>query len=166
MTVYESDQPVRALACIQQYQFCNPSLRGDESCTPLKGIFEAARTASSTIFSHSKDKEGFLWSLAAIKDMAGGFTELSITLKGGSLLAGDYLSALGQDGLPTNQWELELEHWFKFTLADLQRAILVQLYQRLLLSTHCLRRQKRERFAAIRKFEATLILRSMCSALF
>ncbi|RYO01976.1 hypothetical protein AA0120_g1093 [Alternaria tenuissima] len=126
MTVYESDQPVRALACIQQYQFCNPSLRGDESCTPLKGIFEAARTASSTIFSHSKDKEGFLWSLAAIKDMAGGFTELSITLKGGSLLAGDYLSALGQDGLPTNQWELELEHWFKFTLADLQRAILVQ----------------------------------------
>jgi hypothetical protein len=28
--------------------------------------------------------------------------------------------------LPGNQWELELEHWFKFILADLQRAILDQ----------------------------------------
>lgn len=31
---------------------------------------------------------------------------------------------MGQYALPSNQWELELEHWFRLTLADLQRAML------------------------------------------
>ena len=123
---YRSDEPVRALACVQQYQFCNPSLKHDESCTPLQGILEATRIAESTIFSMSKDRDGFLWSLAAIRYMANGFTEFAAFLKGGSLLASDYVLNLGQDGLPNNQWELELEHWFRFTLADVQRAILDQ----------------------------------------
>ena len=123
---YRSDEPVRTLACVQQYQFCNPSLKHDESCTPLQGILEATRIAASTIFSKSEDRNGFLWSLAAIMNMANGFTELTAFLRGGSLLASDCVSNLGQDGLPSNQWELELEHWFKFTLADLQRAILDQ----------------------------------------
>jgi len=58
--------------------------------------------------------------------MAGGFNEFITWLKSGSLLASDYVSDIGQDGLPDNQWELELEHWFKFTMADLQRAVLDQ----------------------------------------
>ncbi|RYO73567.1 hypothetical protein AA0113_g118 [Alternaria arborescens] len=126
ITYYQSNQPVKALACVQQYQFCNPSLNHNESCTPLMGIFEAARSAPATVFSQSKDIDRFLWSLAAIQNMAGGFTEISMVLRGGSLLASDYVSQFGQDGLPDNQWELELEHWFKFTMADLQRAIVDQ----------------------------------------
>lgn len=125
-TSYYTERPIGALACIQQYQFCNPSLEEDKSCTTLDGIFEATRIASSTLFPQPEDSEKFLWSLAAIRDMAGGFNELISWVKGGSLLAGDYVSNLGQDGLPDNQWELELEHWFKFTMADLQRAILDQ----------------------------------------
>jgi len=125
-TSYYTKLPIRALACVQQYQFCRPSLEEGKTCTPLNGIFEATRIASSTLFSQPKDSERFLWSLRAIRDMAGGFHELASSLKGGSLLASDYVSDVGQDSLPENQWQLELEHWFKFTMADLQRAILDQ----------------------------------------
>jgi hypothetical protein len=124
--VYESDQPGRALGCVQLYQFCNPSLKQNISCTPLLGIFEAVTVASTTIFSEPKQRETFLWSASAIRYMASGLSELVYAMKGAALLASDSLSPDGQYSLPTNQWELEVEHWFKFTLADLQRAILDQ----------------------------------------
>lgn len=56
------------------------------------GIFEAARSAPATVFSQSKDIDRFLWSLGAIQNMAGGFTEISMVLRGESLLASDYVS--------------------------------------------------------------------------
>jgi hypothetical protein len=124
--VYFSDQPARALACVQQYQFCNPSLEQNVSCTPLLGIFEAATVASTTLFSQPKERNTFLWSASAITQMASGFSELAVVMNGAALLASDSLSTYGQYALPSNQWELEVEHWFKFTLADLQRAILDQ----------------------------------------
>ncbi|RAR06174.1 cytochrome p450 protein [Stemphylium lycopersici] len=126
MQLYYGDQPIQALACVQQYQFCNPPLNNHTSCTPLMGIFDAARTASSTIFTSSEIKDMFEWSALAILYMAHGFHEIALIMRGSSLLAGDTLSGLGQQGLPSNQWEIELEHWFKITLADLQQSILDQ----------------------------------------
>ncbi|EUC40139.1 hypothetical protein COCMIDRAFT_109565 [Bipolaris oryzae ATCC 44560] len=126
ITVYASNQPAKALACAQQYQFCNPSLPQDISCTPPMGIHEAVIAASSTLFKEKNSRDAFDWSALAIRYMANGFTEIVTILGGTALLAGDTLSAAGQDSLPNNQWELELEHWFKITLADIQRAILDQ----------------------------------------
>ncbi|KAH7363722.1 hypothetical protein BKA66DRAFT_514601 [Pyrenochaeta sp. MPI-SDFR-AT-0127] len=123
MEVYLSDDPVRVLGCVQQYQFCKPAPKQNASCTPLLGINEAL-TAGTLIFTQPSDQGRFLWSASAILNMASGFTELARVLKGGALLASDSLSAMWQYDLPNNQWELELEHWFKFTLADVQRAIL------------------------------------------
>jgi hypothetical protein len=114
------------LGCVQTHQFCNPSLKQNESCIPLLGIFEAGEVASTTIFSQSKERNIFLWSSLAIQYMASGLTELAYAMDGADLLASNSLSAHGQYALPSNQWELEVEHWFKFTLADLQRAILDQ----------------------------------------
>lgn len=90
------------------------------------GIFEAAQAATSTLFTDPQSKEAFEWSSRSIRHMANGFHELVTILGGGALLATDTLSAVGQAGLPDNQWERELEGWFKFTLADLQRAVLDQ----------------------------------------
>ncbi|KAL6155178.1 hypothetical protein ACJQWK_01354 [Exserohilum turcicum] len=126
ITSYFGDQSAKALACAQQYQFCNPTLPKNISCTPLMGIFEAARIASSTIFTEPHNKDVFGWSALAIQFMANGFTEIVTILRGGALLASDTLSGVGQYGLPNNQWEIELQHWFRTTLADLQRAILDQ----------------------------------------
>lgn len=126
MTVYKSDQPAKALGCTQRYQFCNPAMPKNISCTPPLGIFEAAQTALSTLFPDPESRDSFEWSSRAIQNMANGFHEVVTILGGGSLLATDTLSAVGQAGLPDNQWELELENWFQFTLADLQRAVLDQ----------------------------------------
>lgn len=125
MEVYLNDEPARALACVQQYQFCNPALKQNTGCTPLLGIYETF-AAGSLLFSQPRDRDRFLWSASAISNLAGGFTELLRTLGSGALLAKDSLSASLQWNLPSNQWELELEHWFKFTLADVQRAVLDQ----------------------------------------
>lgn len=126
MTIYESGQPAKALGCTQRYQFCNPALPTNTSCTPPLGIFEAAQTALSTLFPDPTSRDSFEWSSRAIQNMANGFHEVVTILGGGALLATDTLSAVGQAGLPDNQWELELENWFQFTLADLQRAVLDQ----------------------------------------
>jgi hypothetical protein len=123
---YRSNEPAHPLACVQRYQFCNPSLKKDESCTPLVGIIEAFSLASMTLFPQPQHRETFLWSATAILYMANGFSEFIGRSRNGALLASDTVSGLGQYALPNNQWELELEHWFKFTMADLQRAILDQ----------------------------------------
>lgn len=123
--VYFSDDPARALACTHRYQFCNPSTgpNGTTNCTSLRGIFEVVE-ASSQLFQRQKHKAKFLWSATAILYMASGFPEYINLMRSGSLLARDSLASPLQGALPINQWELEVEHWFKFTLADLQRAIL------------------------------------------
>ncbi|KAH7075062.1 hypothetical protein FB567DRAFT_183030 [Paraphoma chrysanthemicola] len=121
---YLGDESVSVLACVQQYQFCNAAVEGNASCTPLLGIFQASSTASATIFPELKQREAFAWSAKAITNMAGGFNEIIGQLGGSSLLASDSLTESGQSPLPDNQWELELEHLFKFTMADIQRAIL------------------------------------------
>jgi hypothetical protein len=124
---YISDDPARALVCSQRYQFCNSSMLQNQSagCTPLLGIVEATE-ASPRLFPQAKDRKRFLWSASAMLYMANGFTEFVSTMQSGSLLARDSLASYIQGVLPDNQWELELEHWFKFTLADLQRTILDQ----------------------------------------
>ena len=123
--IYTIEVPVHALVCTQQYQFCNPSLEKNASCTPLMGMSRAARTASKTIFANSPNHDRFLWNLYAIVNNAG-FREIVTALKEGALLASDYSNTLGQFGLPDNQWELELQHWFGIMLAALQGSILEQ----------------------------------------
>jgi hypothetical protein len=124
---YLSDDPARALACAQRYQFCNSSMPQDQgaSCTPLLSM-EAAVKASQDLFPQAKDNEKFSWSAYEIQQLARGLTDIIGALKSGSLLARGSLAYELQDTLPDNQWELELQHWFKFTLAELQRTILDQ----------------------------------------
>jgi hypothetical protein len=127
MPGYLSDDPARALACAQRYQFCNSSMSQDQnaSCTPLLGL-EAAVDASQNLFPQAKTNEKFSWSAYQIAQVARGLPNVIGALKSGSLLARDSLAYQFQDTLPDNQWELELQHWFKFTLAELQRTVLDQ----------------------------------------
>jgi hypothetical protein len=124
---YLSDDPARALVCSQRYQYCNSSMPQNQSasCTPLSGMIEATK-ASLQLFPQEKDRKKFLWSASEILYLANGFNELVGTMQSGSLLARDSLAGHLQGILPDNQWELELEYWFKFALADLQRTILHQ----------------------------------------
>ncbi|KAF2870603.1 hypothetical protein BDV95DRAFT_495673 [Massariosphaeria phaeospora] len=122
---YMRDDPARVVACMEKYQFCNPLLAANSSCTPLGGIRQALEAASG-LFKDESDRKRFLWSVSAIVSMASGFAEIGGYLGSAALQARSMLAIGLQSRLPNNQWELELENWFQLTLADVQRAILEQ----------------------------------------
>jgi hypothetical protein len=124
MPTYRSDAPASAVACTHQHQFCNAA--SPATCTPLLGLYEAANTDPSLLFSKKSDMERFTWSVLPILRIGNSFKEIIRILQGGSLLAADSLCPIGQYALPENQWEVEMEHWFKFTLANLQRVMVDQ----------------------------------------
>lgn len=121
--IYFSDNAVRALGCIERYQFCNPNISRNLSCTPLGGIFQVSESAIQ-LYQDEIQQEHFNWSASAIKHMAAGVSEIVRRLGTNALLSRITLQEGLQSPLPNNQWELEVESWFKATLADLQRSIL------------------------------------------
>ncbi|KAA8622904.1 hypothetical protein A1F94_003002 [Pyrenophora tritici-repentis] len=116
------EKVVNTLVCAQQYQFCNPS---KELCTAPMGSSTAATSAASNLFTNTTNEDRFMWNLRAVFNQIG-FSEIAKTLKEGALLASDFTNPLGQFGLPDNQWELELKHWFGIMLAALQGSIVNQ----------------------------------------
>lgn len=122
---YVRDDPVRALGCIERYQFCNPNVSANSSCTTLGGIMQAVQGAPQ-LYQDEAQRAHLKWSASAIKYMAAGLTEVFGYLGTAALQSRSTLSQGMQSALPGNQWELEVESWFKLTMADLQRSILEQ----------------------------------------
>jgi hypothetical protein len=120
---YVRDDPVRALGCVEKYQYCNPNLSGNSSCTPLGGIFQVTPSAAQ-LYQDQTQQEHFNWSTSAITWMAAGIFEIVSRLGTTALLSRNMLQNGRQSSLPNNQWELEVESWYKASLADLQRSIL------------------------------------------
>ncbi|KAL9116911.1 MAG: hypothetical protein Q9187_006560 [Circinaria calcarea] len=122
LTLYYHDDPVRVLGCTSQYQFCNPVLEPQISCTPLDGIW-AVQGLAEALWQTDRSKALFRWSSKAILENGIGLPEV-IGMLGVSSLTSRYKLALGLQGpLPDNQWKLEVIHWFTVTLADLQRIV-------------------------------------------
>lgn len=122
ISFYFRDDPVRVLGCASQYQYCNPNLKPDIRCTPLTGIF-AVQAVAESLWQTERQKKLFNWSANAILNDAIGLPEVLSGL-GVSSLTSRYKLANGVQGpLPENQWQLEVEHWFTATLADLQKMV-------------------------------------------
>ncbi len=119
---YLRDDPVRVLGCSSQYQYCNPSLSSNESCTSLNGILPV-QTLAKDLWQNEKQKALFDWSSSAILWEAIGIPEVINTLGVSALTARHKLASGRQGPLPDNQWQLEVEHWLTTTLAALQRAM-------------------------------------------
>jgi hypothetical protein len=117
------DDPVRALGCVERYQYCNPNLSGNSSCTPLGGIFQVSQSAAQ-LYEDQIQQEHFNWSMSAITWMAAGISQVVTGLGTTALLSRNMLQNGAQSSLPNNQWELEVENLYKVTLADLQRSVL------------------------------------------
>jgi hypothetical protein len=120
--VYGRDDPVRVLGCTQSYQFCNPNLP-NASCTPLSGLLPAL-DQGSRLWQVDEQRQMFNWISWAIWNMTHDIGSIVSTLDTFSLLSWDSLTGGFQVPLPSNQWELETENWFKIMLADLQAGIL------------------------------------------
>ena len=125
MYVYYRDDPVRILGCTSRYQFCNANQRSNLSCTPLTSI-AAAQTLVENLWHTERQRALSRWSTTAILYDAIGVFEV-VRVLGVSSLTARYKRVVGvQARLPNNQWQLEVEHWFTATLADLQRMVVEQ----------------------------------------
>ncbi|KAB2576410.1 hypothetical protein DBV05_g5000 [Lasiodiplodia theobromae] len=110
--MYFADEAASALACVSQYQLCT-----SKECTELGTLADTFTRAKSL-----KKAENFDWFSYAlstsIERIAGGL--------GNSGLTSRYALWVGlQSPLPSNQWQLEVEHWFTIWLSTLQGSFVV-----------------------------------------
>jgi hypothetical protein len=120
-SLYVRDEPVRVLGCTTQYQYCNPNVKSNTSCTPM-GPFDHLESFADSLWQTERQKALFKWSAARISEFAMRLKSI-ISMLGVSSLTSRYSLTNGLQGpLPDNQWQKEVEFWFTATLADLQRA--------------------------------------------
>lgn len=119
-STYQADSPVSAMACINQYQVCNPAT-SPINCTILGGYNEVSRQRYKMNFNDHQEVI-IMFDLGAI----GTSTTYWVTngLGMAPLLAQEMATGLTSAGLPNNQWQLEFQTWFKTTLASIQVSIL------------------------------------------
>jgi hypothetical protein len=123
-TFYFSPNPASFLGCKVQHQWCNPNVNGDESCTLLSGFEEAFAQAESLFERASQNASWYAtsWAISAAADIGGVVTGLGST----ALTSRFGLNFGIQSPLPSNQWELDVEHTHAVTLAYMQRIVVEQ----------------------------------------
>lgn len=114
MTVYDSDDFVNVLGCIDQHQYCNPN---NNKCTTLMG---SESTINEILALNMSVKQ---FSIAALIAPQQPVLSIFNSVNGrgsGALRASESLFELSQVGLPSDQWMSEVSSWFAITLAKLQ----------------------------------------------
>lgn len=120
---FDSNPPVSPLGCIEQHQFCNPM---NGICTSLTSTnkFDSAKPDSTSNLTSgllfNKRQEKVAERLFNASSKLGFHKAIKYLDSQRALTSGAY-SLLG---LPTNQWHIELEHWFGIVMAQMQRELL------------------------------------------
>ena len=122
ISIYLRDDPVRVLGCTSQVQWCNPNLEPNSSCTPLTGAFPAQALAEG-LWQTQNQKALSHWVTTLTRYSIADLSLIARHLGVSSLTSRYKLLQNLQGPLVTNQWQLEMEHWFSIVLADLQRAV-------------------------------------------
>lgn len=113
-TMYESDDFVNVLGCIDQHQYCNTN---NQKCTPLMGT----KNIINEVLKLGMNSRQFavVARIAPEQLMLSMYT--SVNGRGsGALRASETVFELAQIGLPNNQWMIEASSWFAITVAKLQ----------------------------------------------
>lgn len=117
-TMYAANDPAPPLACLVQYQACNPTLPEERSCSAPMGIFGHIQEVQKVLTYHEEHNVidwlgDYLLAFSAPRDIVFGLGSHSLqsrnSLQGGS-----------QAALPADQWEHDVEHWFNIASASLQ----------------------------------------------
>lgn len=107
-----------AVGCVLKYQLCNPDLpKGQQQCSPLGGYLDTLIGAGDLWPEPEKWEK---LSSLVMNILEFDITSIPTSLGTGSLTARYGFSGGIQGPLPNNQWQLEIEHWFKAQLAWLQ----------------------------------------------
>jgi hypothetical protein len=113
---FSANSYVSAMACIDQYQICNPN-QSPYSCTLLGQMNQMLNGTLEIDLNPAQN---------ATAQRVGPYLTMSNTqytvnyLGNSALLAQDHVSNLVSAGLPPSQWQIEVEGWFAVALAKLQ----------------------------------------------
>lgn len=119
-TSYEADSYVSAMACIDQYQICNPAT-SPITCTILGRFLEVINGVAQLNLNQHQIAAAFVASTPIPTS-----TTFWVTSNLGiaPLLAQELVNIVTSGGLPENQWQLEFQSWFKTALAYMQASVL------------------------------------------
>lgn len=117
ITLYAPDQYVSVMACVDQHQICNPNT-SPYTCTII-GSAQDINQGYLEIGLNDYQMATALRLSYALR-LTGTFDTIKL-LGTTALLARDRLTdvTIGQ-GLPSNQWQIEVQGWFETSLAKLQ----------------------------------------------
>lgn len=116
---YGPDQYINAIACVDQHQICDPT-QSPLSCT-LEGNFRQVVDGTEELGLNVAQFATAERILAPFLEVATYQTVSSISTA--ALLAQDHAHELVSTGLPSNQWEIEVNGWVATSLAKLQAYI-------------------------------------------
>ena len=126
-SVWFRDNPVSVLGCAQQYQFCNPNLPANTSCTSLTGL-ELASNMTDGLWQSPAQNVSYYSIVDVFGDYGIALDDIVGALGVSSLTArNSWNDIIGVQGpLPNNQWQLEVQYWHSISMALLQRFIVEQ----------------------------------------
>ncbi|KAK3987992.1 hypothetical protein QBC44DRAFT_371494 [Cladorrhinum sp. PSN332] len=138
LTTYRSDEAASPMACLQQYQFCNPSLPPGTECGPLGSFLDSLRGAGPLFdLTPERARKGLTLEPAPETGPASRFTWLSAALWvyarntvgvvqsiGSVALESQQTirNGLQSKELPNDQWKRDVRNWYSIWLALLQSA--------------------------------------------
>ncbi|KAM0796423.1 hypothetical protein BDR22DRAFT_976173 [Usnea florida] len=117
---YQADQPVTALACTDQHQYCNPTNR---QCTPLTSSTLAGQALVKNNIGLNQDQSVTALRILPVTAFLGTYN--SVSSRGANALrASETVDELQQIQLPNTQWMTEVNTWFAVSMAKLQQKII------------------------------------------
>lgn len=121
---YWKDEPVSAVACTSQVQYCRPSSNSNshepdhEHCKPPHGYRTRQEWWAETFSDHQTDIFRTWINFLAQSDPV--VMSILMTLKASVLVARSSLYGGAQARLPNNQWQIEVENLVSASLATIQ----------------------------------------------
>ncbi|KAK4162931.1 hypothetical protein QBC43DRAFT_214124, partial [Cladorrhinum sp. PSN259] len=139
LTGYRHDEPASPMACLQQYQYCDPSLPLDTGCGPV-GSFLDAIMGAGHLFNLTAEEtlqmpllepppvtgptSRFTWIPATMFFLARNSLGIVQSLGPGALESQQTVrTGFQSKQLPRDQWKREVRHWYSIWLALLQSSL-------------------------------------------
>ncbi|KAK3315994.1 hypothetical protein B0H66DRAFT_592246 [Apodospora peruviana] len=125
VSIYMQDEPGSPLACAEQHQLCFPGAApdgGGNGCTPLVSFDDLINggIAFQAVVHNPARRPGMEWMLkSTIAKALQAFHPIAV-LGNAALKARTSITGGHQAPLPSNQWQVEVQHWHSSVMAHLQ----------------------------------------------
>lgn len=132
--LYRPEEASSPLGCVQQYQFCNPSLPADNRCGPLASWYDSL-LGSSALFNLTEEEllsadfpsqqtgSRFSWLFRQMRDSTANIQQIISSLGARALASQQYLAYGIMGEIPDDQWQLDVSHWFSIYLSSIQAGV-------------------------------------------